>query len=98
MSFDKSGAYALVGLNTSGECMTKVDDRYYYPTVDSVTLVDIRNLDFIDVSLDDFRKLSHHSLCTRVNHVWISGSLRVTGSVAIDSINDSVYVYSDKRK
>lgn len=98
MSFDKNGVYALVGVNTSSECMTKLDDKYYYPTVDSVTLVNIRNLEYIDVSLDEFRKLSHHSLCTRVDHMWISGSLRVTGSVAIDSINDSVYVYSDKGK
>ena len=38
MSFDKNSAYALVGVSTSGECMTKVDDKYYYPTVDGVTL------------------------------------------------------------
>lgn len=98
MSFDKSGVYALVGVNTSSECMTMLDDGYFYPTVDSVTLVNIRNLEYIDVSLEEFRKLSHHSLCTRVDHMWISGSLRVTGGVAIDSINDRVYVYSNKRK
>lgn len=98
MSFDKNGVYALVGLNTSGECMTKLDDKYYYPTVDSVTLVDIRNLEYVDVSLEEFRKLSHHNLCTRVDRMWISGSLRVTGGVVIDSINDRVYVYSDKGK
>lgn len=44
MSFDKNGVYALVGVNTSSECMTKLDDKYYYPTVDSVTLVNIRDL------------------------------------------------------
>lgn len=98
MSFDKNGVYALVGLNTSSECMAMLDDGYFYPTVDSVTLVNIRNLEYVDVSLEEFRKVSHHNLCTRVDHMWISGSLRVTGSVAIDSINDSVYVYSDKRK
>lgn len=98
MSFDKSGVYALVGVSTSGECMTMLDDNHYYPTVDSVTLVNIRDLEYIDVSLEEFRKLSHHSLCTRVDHMWISGSLRVTGGVAIDSINDRVYVYSNKRK
>lgn len=98
MSFDKNGVYALVGLNTSSECMAMLDDGYFYPTVDSVTLVNIRNLEYIDVSLEEFRKLSHHSLCTRVDHMWISGSLRVTGGVAIDSINDRVYVYSNKRK
>ena len=96
MSFDKSGVYALVGVNTSSECMTMLDDNRYYPTVDSVTLVNIRDLEYIDVSLEEFRKVSHHNLCTRVDHMWISGSLRVTGSVAINSINDSVYVYSDK--
>lgn len=98
MSFDKSGVYALVGVNTSSECMTMLDDNRYYPTVDSVTLVDIRNLEYVDVSLEEFRKLSHHSLCTRVDRMWISGSLRVTGGVVIDSINDRVYVYSDKGK
>ena len=98
MSFDKSGVYALVGVNTSNECMTLLDDNRYYPTVDSVTLVDIRNLEYVDVSLEEFRKLSHHSLCTRVDRMWISGSLRVTGGVVIDSINDRVYVYSDKGK
>ena len=98
MSIDKDGAYALVGVSTSGECMAMLYDNHYYPTVDSVTLVDIRNLEYIDVSLDEFRKLSHHSLCTRVDHMWISGSLRVTGGVVIDLINDSVYVHSDKGK
>lgn len=98
MSFDKNGVYALVGVSTSGECMTMLDDNRYYPTVDSVTLVNIRDLEYIDVSLEEFRKLSHHSLCTRVDHMWISGSLRVTGGVAIDSINYRVYVYSNKRK
>lgn len=98
MSFDKNGVYALVGVNTSSECMTKLDDNRYYPTVDSVTLVNIRDLEYIDVSLEEFRKLSHHSLCTRVDRMWISGSLRVTGGVVIDSINDRVYVYSDKGK
>lgn len=98
MSFDKNGVYALVGVSTSGECMTMLDDNHYYPTVDSVTLVNIRNLEYVDVSLEEFRKLSHHNLCTRVDRMWISGSLRVTGGVVIDSINDRVYVYSDKGK
>lgn len=98
MSFDKSGVYALVGVNTSSECMTKLDDGYFYTTVDSVTLVNIRDLEYIDVSLEEFRKVSYHRLCTRANRMWISGSLRVTGSVVIDSINDRVYVYSDKGK
>lgn len=98
MSFDKNGVYALVGVSTSGECMTMLDDNHYYPTVDSVTLVNIRNLEYVDVSLEEFRKLSHHNLCTRVDHMWISGSLRVTGSVAIDSINDSVYSIQIKEK
>lgn len=69
MSFDKNGVYALVGLNTSSECMTMLDDGYFYPTVDSVTLVNIRDLEYVDVSLDEFRRLSHHSLCTRVDHM-----------------------------
>lgn len=98
MSFDKNGVYALVGLNTSCECMTKVDDNHYYPTVDSVTLVDIRNLDFIDVSLEEFRKVSYHNLCTRVHHMWISSSLGGKESVVIDQVNDRVYAYSNQRK
>lgn len=98
MSFDKNGIYALVGLNTSSECMTMLDDGYFYPTVDSVTLVNIRDLEYVDVSLGEFRKLYRHNFCTRVHHMWISSTLRGNESVAIDSINDRVYVYSDKRK
>ena len=98
MSFDKNGVYALVGLNTSGECMTKVDDGYYYPTVDSVTLVDIRNLDFIDVSLEEFRKVSYHRLCTRANRMLISSSLGGDEPVVINSITGKVYAYWDKGK
>lgn len=98
MSFDKDGAYALVGLSTSGECMTKLDDRYYYPTVDSVTLVNIRNLEYIDVSLEEFKKVSYHRLCSRAYHTHISSSLQAKEDVVIDSINNRVYVYSNKRK
>ena len=67
MSFDKNGVYALVGLNTSSGCMTMLDDSHFYPTVDSVTLVNIRNLEYVDVSLEEFRKVSYHRLCTMVN-------------------------------
>lgn len=98
MSFDKNGVYALVGVNTSSECMTMLDDSHYYPTVDSVTLVNIRDLEYVDVSLEEFKKLYHHNFCTRVHHMWISSTLRGNESVVIDSINDKVYVYSDKRK
>ena len=98
MGFDKNGVYALVGVNTSGECMTKVDDKYYYPTVDSVTLVDIRNLDFIDVSLEEFRKVSYHNLCIRAYRMDITSSLRVKEDVVIDYLNDRVYAYSNERK
>ena len=45
--------------------MTKVDDNHYYPTVDSVTLVNIRDLEYIDVSLEEFRKVSYQRLCIR---------------------------------
>lgn len=98
MSFDKEGAYALVGLNTSSECMTKVDDKYYYPTVDGVTLVDIRNLEYIDVSLEEFRKVSYQRFCSRAYHMNIQSSLKAKEDVVIDSINDRVYIYSNKRK
>lgn len=98
MSIDKNCVYALVGLNTSGECMTKVDDNHYYPTVDSVTLVDIRNLDFIDVSLDEFRKVSYHNLCIRAYHMDITSSLQAKEDVVIDYLNDRVYAYSNGRK
>lgn len=98
MSFDKSGVYALVGLNTSGEHMTKVDDKYYYPTVDSVTLVDIRNLDFIDVSIEEFRKVSYHNLCIRAYHMDITSSLLAKEDVVIDYLNDRVYAHSNERK
>lgn len=98
MSFGKNGVYALVGLNTSGECMTKVDDGYFYPTVDSVTLVDIRNLDFIDVSLEEFRKVSYQRLCTRANRMLISSSLGGDEPVVINSITGKVYAYWDKGK
>ena len=98
MSFDKNGVYALVGVNTSGECMTKVDDNHYYPTVDSVTLVDIRTLDFIDVSLEEFRKVSYHNLCTRAYHMDITSSLQAKEDVVIDYLNGRVYAYSNERK
>jgi hypothetical protein len=98
MSIDKNGVYALVGLNTSGECMTKVDGNHYYPTVDSVTLVDIRNLDFIDVSLEEFRKVSYHNLCIRAYHMDITSSLQAKEDVVIDYLNDMVYAYSNGRK
>ena len=98
MSIDKNGVYALVGLNTSGECMTKVDDGYFYPTVDSVTLVDIRNLDFIDVSLEEFRKVSYHNLCIRAYHMDITSSLQAKEDVVIDYLNGRVYAYSNERK
>lgn len=98
MSFDKNGVYALVGVNTSSECMTMLDDNHYYPTVDSVTLVNIRDLEYVDVSLEEFKKVSYHRLCTRANHMWISSTLQSKEDVVIDSINDRVYVYSDKRK
>lgn len=98
MSFDKNGVYALVGLNTSCECMTKVDDNHYYPTVDSATLVDIRNLDFIDVSLEEFRKVSYHNLCIRAYHMDITSSLQAKEDVIIDYLNDRVYAYSNERK
>lgn len=98
MSFDKNGVYALVGLNTSGECMTMLDDNHYYPTVDSVTLVDIRNLDFIDVSLEEFRKVSYHNLCIRAYHMDITSSLQAKEDVVIDYLNDRVYAYSNERK
>lgn len=98
MSIDKNGVYALVGLNTSGECMAKVDDNHYYPTVDSVTLVDIINLDFIDVSLEKFRKVSYHNLCIRAYHMRISSSLQAKEDVVIDYLNNRVYIYSNERK
>lgn len=68
MSFDKNGVYALVGVSTSGECMTMIGDKYFYPTVDGVTLVNIRDLEYVDVSLEEFRKVSYHRLCTMANH------------------------------
>lgn len=98
MSIDKNGVYALVGLNTSGECMKKVDDGYFYPTVDSVTLVDIRNLDFIDVSLEEFRKVSYNNLCIRAYHMDVTSSLQAKEDVIIDYLNDRVYAYSNERK
>lgn len=98
MSFDKKGVYALVGLNTSSECMTMLDDGYFYPTVDSVTLVNIRNLEYIDVSLDEFRKVSYQSLCVSANHMRISSSLRAKEDVVIDYMNGRVYIYSNERK
>ena len=98
MSFDKNGAYALVGLNTSSECMTMLDDNHYYPTVDSVTLVNIRDLEYIDVSLEEFRKVSYQRFCSRAYHMNIQSSLKAKEDVVIDSINDRVYIYSNKRK
>lgn len=98
MSFDKSGVYALVGVNTSSECMTKLDDNRYYPTVDSVTLVNIRDLEYIDVSLEEFRKVSYQRFCSRAYHMNIQSSLKAKEDVVIDSINDRVYIYSNKRK
>lgn len=98
MSFDKNGVYALVGLNTSSECMAMLDDGYFYPTVDSVTLVNIRDLEYVDVSLEEFRKVSYQSLCSRAYHMNIQSSLKTKEDVVIDSINDRVYIYSNKRK
>lgn len=98
MSFDKNGVYALVGINTSGECMTMLDGGYFYPTVDSVTLVNIRNLEYIDVSLEEFRKVSYHRLCTRANRMLISSSLGGDEPVVIDPITGKVYAYWDKGK
>ena len=98
MSFDKNGVYALVGVNTSSECMTMLDDNRYYPTVDSVTLVNIRDLEYIDVSLEEFRKVSYQRFCSRAYHMNIQSSLKAKEDVVIDSINDRVYIYSNKRK
>lgn len=98
MSFDKNGVYALVGLNTSSECMAMLDDNHYYPTVDSVTLVNIRDLEYIDVSLEEFRKVSYQIFCSRAYHMNIQSSLKAKEDVVIDSINDRVYIYSNKRK
>lgn len=98
MSFDKSGVYALVGVNTSSECMTMLDDNHYYPTVDSVTLVNIRDLEYIDVSLEEFRKVSYQRLCIRANRMLISSSLGAKEDVVIDSINGRIYIYSNERK
>lgn len=98
MSIDKNCVYALVGVNTSSECMTRLDDNRYYPTVDSVTLVNIRDLEYVDVSLEEFRKVSYQRFCSRAYHMNIQSSLKAKEDVVIDSINDRVYIYSNKRK